>query len=114
MIPTAVRARRIQQIMSSNDIRIYKTLAVNDRTINMCLRREIDDRIKSLGREQIQNKLSIRNVAAHKAKTTVIRQRVQIFQISGICEFIKDKNPILRIFSEMIMGVIRSDKPGPA
>src|SRR5512140_3152354 len=83
-----------QHVKRANDIRLYKTFWIVDRTIYMRLSRKMDDRVDGMAVKQITDQLLVANAAVNKYVALRIGQILQIVHVAGIRQGIQvdDKN----------------------
>src|SRR5438045_3341076 len=107
------RLRRLEQNARRDDIGVDERSWANDRTVDMRLRREVDDRARTMLREQRRYERAITDAPANKNMSRVIRGRCQIAEIAGIRERVEiDKRFVT--FCKPVEDEVGADEPGAA
>ena len=113
MIPfDSVLAAGIEQYTRPNDIRLQENLGAFNRAVDMGLRRKVYNDVRLFSLKERIDRRTVGDVPTHKRKLRILPRRVQRRQIPRIRQRIIADNTIFRMFTQLVVNEIRTDKPG--
>lgn len=102
--------RRAQQRACTEYVGPHKRVGIDDGTIHMALRSEIDHRIGFVRMQQKLDQLRIADIAMHKKMVRIVPQGGKVIRIPGIGQLVEIDHPIAgRAARKHIAG---ADEPG--
>jgi len=107
-------ARRLQQIVRANNIRIDKRGGTGDRPIHVRLGRKMHDRVNVFLTQECLNHVPIDDVAFHESIIIVAGHGLQAGKIARVRERIENDESILRVPGRPLLHEIRANESGAA
>ena len=100
----------VQQDLDPQDVGPQEQAGVLNGAVHMALRREVDDDIRPVRRENRKNPFPVRDVPPHHPDVRPRHGRLQRADIARVGQAVQAQDPVLRVAGQLVVDEMGADE----